>query len=191
MTKNLLTKILSLVQPADPIDVFVEEWRRERPDLDFGSVEITARLILLSGLLQRDWDTDAAANFDLGGGAFPVLLALRRVGAPFELTPTSLTREAYLSSGGMTQLLDRLEQRGLVVRRPHPTDRRGLLVQLTPDGVRLADDVLSLRLAKAEVFLAGLSPDERERLKVLLRALLMSLMPPEKDAPSPPNAVPS
>ena len=177
------------MQPADPIDAFVQEWRRERPDLDFSSVEITARVILLSGLLQRDWDADAAANFDLGGGAFPVLLALRRVGAPFELTPTSLTREAYLSSGGMTQLLDRLELRGLVVRRPHPTDRRGLLVQLSPDGVRLADDVLSLRLAKAEAFLAGLSADEREGLKALLRALVMSLMHQEMDAPSAPNAL--
>jgi DNA-binding MarR family transcriptional regulator len=179
------------VQSVDPIDAFVEEWRRERPDLEFGSVEITARLVLLSGLLQRDWDADAAANFDLGGGAFPVLLALRRVGAPFELTPTSLTREAYLSSGGMTQLLDRLEHRGLVVRRPHPTDRRGLLVQLTPDGVRLADDVLSLRLAKAEAFLAGLSSAERDGLKTLLRALLKSLMQPEMDTPATPDALAS
>jgi len=177
--------------PVDPIDDFVEQWRRERPDLDFSSVEITARLVLLSGLLQRDWDADAAANFDLGGGAFPVLLALRRVGAPFELTPTSLTREAYLSSGGMTQLLDRLELRGLVARRPHPTDRRGLLVQLTADGVRLADEVLSLRLAKADAFLTGLPPDARETLKTLLRALVMSLMQPEMDVLSGPDALPS
>jgi DNA-binding MarR family transcriptional regulator len=179
------------VQPVDPIDAFVDEWRRQRPELDFSSIEITARLVLLSGLLQRDWDTDAAANFDLGGGAFPVLLALRRVGAPFELTPTSLTREAYLSSGGMTQLLDRLERRGLVARRPHPTDRRGLLVQLTPEGVRLADDVLGLRLAKAEAFLAGLPLDARADLKALLRALLMSLVEPQMDPPPDPDALPS
>jgi DNA-binding MarR family transcriptional regulator len=179
------------VQPVDPIDVFVEEWRRERPDLDFSAVEITARLVLLSGALQRDWDTSAAANFDLGGGAFPVLLALRRVGAPFELTPTTLSREAYLSSGGMTQLLDRLEQRGLVARRPHPTDRRGLLVQLTPDGRRLADDVLTLRLTKAAAFLAGLTAEQREQLQTLLRALLVSLTRDEKRNTSDTNALPS
>jgi DNA-binding MarR family transcriptional regulator len=174
---------------SDPIDSFVEEWRRERVDLDFGPVEITARLVLLSGLLQRDWDADAAANFDLGGGAFPVLLALRRVGAPYELSPTSLMREAYLSSGGMTQLLDRLEGRGLVARRPHPTDRRGLLVRLSPQGVQLADDVLSLRLSKAEAFLTGLSADQREQLKTLLSALLASVMQPHIDAHATPDAL--
>ena len=98
---------------------------------------------------------------------------------------------AYLSSGGMTQLLDRLEQRGLVARRPHPTDRRGLLVQLTPDGRRLADDVLTLRLTKAAAFLAGLTAEQREQLQTLLRALLVSLTRDEKRNTSDTNALPS
>ena len=173
------------MQSVDPVDLFVAQWQHERPDLDFGPVDITARLIHLSGLLQRDWNAAAAANFDLGGGAYPVLLALRRVGAPFALTPTDLMREAYLSSGGMTQLLDRLESRALVTRGRHPTDRRGVLVSLTPEGVRLADDVLTLRLAKAAAFVSSLSAADRAHLHTLLRALAKAQR--EDDAPPSPE----
>jgi DNA-binding MarR family transcriptional regulator len=145
-------------------------------------MEVTARISHLNALLQRTW-TASAADFDLGGSALQVLLALRRVGPPFELMPTDLCREAFLSSGGMTQLLDRLEPRGLVERVRHPTDRRALLVRLTLDGRALADDALARRLATARAAVAGLKSADHAALVALLRTLLSSFDTQAHDAP--------
>jgi DNA-binding MarR family transcriptional regulator len=157
----------------DDVQTFISQWRRQRPDLDFHALEVTARISRLNGLLQHAWSA-SVADFDLGSGALQVLLALRRIGAPFELTPTDLCRDAFLSSGGMTQLLDRLEPRGLVERTRHPTDRRGLLVRLTPDGRTLADEALARRLASAQSAVAGLRSEEHTALVALLQTLLSS-----------------
>ncbi len=157
----------------DLLNAFVQEWRRQRPDLDFAAMEVTARVVHLSALIQRAWSA-AATDFDLGTAALQALLALRRVGPPFELTPTDLCRESFLSSGGMTQLLDRLESRRLVERAPHPRDRRGLLVRLTPEGLGLADEAVARRLAGAQAIVAGLNASEQQTLVSLLQTLLGS-----------------
>jgi DNA-binding MarR family transcriptional regulator len=115
------------------------------------------------------------AGFGLNRGEFDVLATLRRSGAPFRLTPTALFKDLMLSSGAMTNRLDRLERAGLISRAPDPSDRRGTLVELTPRGLELVDAAVAAHLANEQRLLAALSPDEREQLAGLLRTLMRSL----------------
>jgi DNA-binding MarR family transcriptional regulator len=108
-------------------------------------------------------------------GEFDVLAALRMSGAPFELSPTALFRILCLSSGAMTNRLDRLESRGLVQRRPDPEDRRAIVVGLTPAGREIVDRTVVDMLAGGAKLLAGLSAEEQTTLANLLRKLLVSL----------------
>jgi len=100
---------------------------------------------------------------------------LRSTGAPYELSPTALFRILCLSSGAMTNRLDRLESRGLVRRRPDPEDRRAIVVGLTPAGRKLVDATVGDMLAEVAKLLAGLTDDEQTTLANLLRKLLVSL----------------
>ena len=111
------------------------------------------------------------ARFGLDPPAFDVLATLRRSGAPHALTPGSLMRTAMVTSGAITQRLDRLEARGLVTRGPHPDDGRVVVVALTPAGLTLVDEVLPAHLQTEEHLLAALSPLERATLAALLRTL--------------------
>ena len=111
------------------------------------------------------------ARFELDPAAFDVLATLRRSGEPYALTPGDLMRTAMVTSGAITQRLDRLEARGLVVRGPHPDDGRGVLVTLTGAGRRLVDEVLPAHLATEERLLAPLTAAERAELAALLALL--------------------
>ena len=104
-----------------------------------------------------------------------ILAALRRSGPPYALNPKELLSSVMISSGGMTKRLDRLEEAGLVTRRPDPSDRRGISVKLTPRGRRTVDRALEIHSANEEALLEPLNADERELLGVLLRKLLVSL----------------
>src|SRR3954454_16982078 len=117
----------------DGVDELVEAWARERPDLDLAPVEVFSRISRLSrhlDLARRDAFTAAQVE----SWEFDVLAALRRAGPPYELSPGRLLRETLVTSGMMTNRVDRLAARGLVERLPDPKDRRGVLVQLTPAG---------------------------------------------------------
>lgn len=118
-------------------------------------------------------------RFGLNGGEFDVLATLRRSGAPYTLTPTALFTELMLSSGAMTNRLDRLEQAGLIQRRPDPADRRGTLVVLTPVGLTLIDAAVAEHVANERRLLTPLTADEQVQLAGLLRKLLPAL----EDAP--------
>jgi DNA-binding MarR family transcriptional regulator len=115
------------------------------------------------------------ARAGLQAGEFDVLATLRRSGAPFTLSPTQLYEAAMISSGGMTDRLDRLERAGLVVRRPDPKDRRGKLIVLTDPGKRLIDEALSRHVANEERLLLSLSEGEQETLSALLKKLIAAL----------------
>src|SRR4051812_50113960 len=117
----------------DEVDELVEAWARERPDLDLAPVEVFSRIGRLSrplALARRDAFTAARVE----SWEFDVLAALRRVGAPYELSPGRLLRETLVTSGTMTNRVDRLAARGLGERLPDPHDPRGGLVPLTPQG---------------------------------------------------------
>jgi DNA-binding MarR family transcriptional regulator len=154
----------------DAVDRLLAQWARERPDLDtrpMGVVGRVSRVARRIDLAQRA----TFARFDLDPAAFDVLATLRRSGEPYALTPGDLMRTAMVTSGAITQRLDRLEARGLVVRGPHPDDGRGVLVTLTGAGRRLVDEVLPAHLATEERLLAPLTAAQRAELAALLALL--------------------
>jgi DNA-binding MarR family transcriptional regulator len=160
--------------PPDHMDLIVAQWRRERPDLDVAALGLLGRLFRTAQLADAALAEGIAAH-DLQPGWFDLLAALRRAGAPYELNPTKLMRATMLSSGGTTKRLDRVEDAGLVERRPDPSDRRGTLVGLTRKGRAVVDDAVVTHLANEERLLRRLSAPQRRALDDLLRALLADL----------------
>jgi len=158
----------------DSIDALIAEWRRERPDLDPSPVAILGRLHRISARLQRRIET-WLTPLDLTWESFSLILTLRRSGSPFALRPTDLYRESLLTSGAITNRIDRVEKRGLVRRRQDPKDGRVIVVQLTAAGRRLADKAVAIHFrALAETF-GGLSRQECAQLNTSLARLMAVL----------------
>ena len=157
----------------DEIDRIVEQWNRTRPDLDVSPTHTLQRITRLS-LLQGVSFGRVFASYGVSFGEFLVLAALRRAGPPYRMNPTRLFNSVILSSGAMTNRLDRLEEMGLVERQPDPSDRRGRLVALTDRGRELVDAAVVDHLENEERLLEALDAAEREQLAALLRKLLLS-----------------
>jgi DNA-binding MarR family transcriptional regulator len=164
--------------PADPrachdeVDRLVEAWRHERPDLDVAPLEVLSRVSRLARHLDRARRT-AFAEHDLEPWEFDVLSALRRAGAPYQLTPSKLLTQTLVTSGTMTNRIDRLAAKDLVKRLPDPGDRRGVLVQLSDTGRERVDGAFEGLLAQERELLGGLSAEDREALAGLLRTLVL------------------
>jgi DNA-binding MarR family transcriptional regulator len=156
----------------DEVDRLVEAWARERGDLDLRPMEVLSRVTRLGHHLDRA-RRQAFAEHDLEPWEFDVLAALRRAGAPYELSPGRLLRETLVTSGTMTNRVDRLAARGLVERLPDPRDRRGVLVRLTDSGRSTIDGALSGLLDRERALLAALPPADQQRLAALLRTLVL------------------
>lgn len=163
-------------QRQDRVDIILAQWRRERPDLNPSPMGVVGRISRAAQILSRALEA-TFATFELNGGEFDVLATLRRAGSPFRLTPTALFTELMLSSGAMTNRLDRLERAGLIARLPDLSDRRGTLVELTPKGRELVDAAVAAHLDNEYRLLAALSDAEQEQLAQLLRKLLRSHEP--------------
>jgi DNA-binding MarR family transcriptional regulator len=162
---------------SDAVDGIVDQWRRERPDLDPSGKHITGRIVRLASLFQAEFERVKGRVFGVHGlkeTDFGVLSPLRRVGEPFELTPTELARHKMITSGGMTAALDRLEAKGMIVRVPNPGDRRGSLVRLTEQGREVIDASMKLHAEVEQMLVAPLSEQERADLQRLLRKLLLA-----------------
>src|SRR3954470_1839043 len=157
---------------SDEVDRLVEAWQRERADLDLGPMEVLSRVTRLSHHLDRA-RRQAFTEHGVESWEFDVLAALRRAGHPYELSPGRLLRETLVTSGTMTNRVDRLEARGLVERLPDPYDRRGVLVRLTPTGRTTVDGALEGLLSRERDLLAGLDTAEQRRLAELLRTLVV------------------
>ncbi|QND56873.1 MarR family winged helix-turn-helix transcriptional regulator [Mesorhizobium huakuii] len=153
----------------------IEQWKRERPDLDVSPMGVLGRLNEASSLIARDRLAPLFARFGLQAGEFDVLATLRRSEAPYALTPTALYEATMVTSGAMTNRLDRLEKAGLILRGPHPNDRRGIVVQLTEKGLALIDEAVTAHVANEHEILAGLTRAEQETLARLLEKLIGSL----------------
>jgi DNA-binding MarR family transcriptional regulator len=156
----------------DEVDDLSEDWARERPDLDLSPVTVFSRLSRLSRHLDLA-RRDAFSAHEIESWEFDVLAALRRAGAPYELSPGRLLRETLVTSGTMTNRVDRLAARGFVERYPDPEDRRGVLVRLTPEGKEAVDGAFEALLEAEAGFLADLTEDEQHQLAGLLRSLLV------------------
>ncbi len=156
------------------MDELVEAWARERADLDLAPVEVFSRI----GRLARQLDRvrrEAFTEHRIESWEFDVLAALRRAGDPYQLSPGRLIRETLVTSGTMTNRVDRLTDRGLVERLPDPHDRRGVLVRLTPAGKEAVDSAFEALLASERALLTVLDERDRARLATLLRSLMGSL----------------
>jgi DNA-binding MarR family transcriptional regulator len=159
----------------DRADVAAKQWARERPDLRALAMALFERLSEAADRVLREHMNPVFAKAGLQAGEFDVLATLRRSGAPYTLSPTQLCEAAMISSGGMTDRLDRLERAGLVVRRPDAKDRRGKRIALTDPGKRLIDEALSRHVANAERLLLSLTEAEQETLNALLKKLIAAL----------------
>jgi DNA-binding MarR family transcriptional regulator len=156
----------------DEVDRLVEAWRHERSDLDLTPMEVLSRVTRLGHHLDRARRL-AFAEHAIESWEFDVLAALRRAGTPYELSPGRLLRETLVTSGTMTNRVDRLAARGLVERLPDPTDRRGVLVRLSPAGRTTVDGALEGLLARERALLAGLDAAQQRTLATLLRTLVV------------------
>ena len=154
----------------DEVDRIVDAWARERPDLDFSPLQVLSRVGRLSRHLERARRAAFAAS-DLESWEFDVLSALRRAGTPYQLSPKALLQQTLVSSGTMTNRIDRLVTRELVERRTDPNDGRGILVVMTPRGQERADRAIRELLDAERALLDALSPVDQERLASLLRKL--------------------
>lgn len=154
----------------DEVDRLVAAWRRERPDLDVEPLEVLSRVSRLARHLDRARRL-AFAEHNLESWEFDVLTALRRAGEPYQLSPGQLLTQTLVTSGTMTNRIDRLTKKGLVERLPDPSDRRGVLVRLTVEGQNRADQALAGLLDQERAILWQLSNARRADLAALLREL--------------------
>jgi DNA-binding MarR family transcriptional regulator len=160
-------------QQHDAVDRITEQWRAARPDLDPSPIEVIGRVSRLSRLVDRRL-AENFARHGLENWMYDVLATLRRGGPPYELAAGDLVRQAMVTTGAITNRIDRLEERGLVERVAAP-DRRKVIVRLTPDGLALVDEVAVGHLATEQEILADLSARERRDLARLLRTTLLTL----------------
>jgi DNA-binding MarR family transcriptional regulator len=157
----------------DHVDYIISQWKREMKDVDVSPMAVIGRLSRvaehLNKLLQKNY-----SKYSINGGEFDVLASLRRTGEPYQLTPTELYNSLMITSGTITNRLDRLEKTGLISRSPNPEDRRGTLVTLTKKGITLMNEAYPAHITHEEGLLNTLSNDERSTLISLLRKLLIS-----------------
>ena len=160
---------------SDKVGAVVAGWRAVLPGLDPSALELVGRVLVLGQHLERSANA-ALARHELTLGEFDILGTLRRRGRG-GMTPTQLLRWVILTSGGMTARLTRLEERGLLARRPDPADGRGVLVELTAKGQRLIDAAAAARFAEAERSLPPMTDAERRTLSRLLVRWLGEVAP--------------
>lgn len=169
---------LARMENRDEVDRLIAAWKRERPDADLSPLAILSRITRISrhlDLARRD------AFADLETWGFDVLAALRRAGAPHTLSPSQLMQETMVSSGTMTNRLDRLEELNLINRQPDPSDGRGSLVSLTALGMRKVDLALDQLIESERTFLTDLSKSEQAQLADLLSRLAANFDIPTED----------
>src|SRR3954451_5069982 len=155
----------------DEVDKLTEAWARERPDLDLGPVAVFSRISRLARHLDLA-RREAFTAQEIEPWEFDVLAALRRAGAPYELSPGRLLRATLVTSGTMTNRIDRLAVRGVVERHPDPDDRRGVIVRLTREGKSAVAGAFTALIEAEKDLLAELPAGPQKELAGLLRRLL-------------------
>ena len=154
----------------DEVDLIVEQWQRERPEVDVSGMAIIGRLVRLEKAIRPRLD-EVFAMHDLESWEFDVLATLLRSGEPNRLTPGELLESMMITSGAMTNRIDRLEQRGFLKRAKNPNDGRQVLVSLTSKGRKKVDAALLDHAANEVAILSALSQSEQHQLVDLLRTL--------------------
>ena len=161
----------------DPTDRLLSGWDDARPDFEVGALQVTARLSRIGAHLARRQEA-VFSRFGLNRGEVGALSALRIAG-PHQLSPTRLGKGLMLSSAGVTSRIDRLERRGFVRRLDDPFDRRGVIIELTAEGLAVVDAAVAANTASDRLLLERLDPEEVVQLEALLRKLLAGLELPD------------
>ena len=160
----------------DGVDLIVEQWRHERPDLDSSPIGVIGRISRLARELEQRLEP-VYREQGLETGWYDVLATLRRSGPPYRLRPTEFAGALMLTSSGTTKRLDKLEQAGLIARTPDPDDRRGTLISLTDEGRNVIDATTGAHWDNERRILGALGEDDQRRLADLLRKLQLGLPP--------------
>jgi len=160
---------------SDSVDRMIQEhdWVNY-PELDLVVEGIVNRIHFLGKYLKRSFD-ETASEFGINKGELDVLKHLHHAGDPFQMSPSRLSDRLHLSSGAMTNRLDRLESRGLIRRLPDPSDRRGTLVELTEKGVEIYWSAIDRQIKKEKALCDPLGESERKQLADLLRKLMFEI----------------
>jgi len=166
----------------DAVDDIADQWRRERPEINTAAMTLIGRHNRFHAHVEATLRA-YFAGYGLDVSEFDVLATLRRSGAPYELNARALLESAMVTSGAITNRVDKLSGKGLVERRPCPSDRRAVLIRLTPQGRELVDRILPGHVANEARLLAALSDDEQRQLDRLLSKLLVA-----REGPTPPPA---
>ena len=161
------------MEERDVVDRIIGQWNTERPDVDASPLEVIGRLSRLSRLVDRVL-AENFAKYDIEAWMFDVMATLRRSGEPFELAAGQLVRQTMVTTGAMTNRIDRMEQRGLV-ERIAAEDRRKVIVRLTPKGLALVDEVIATHMETEQQILAGLTGSQRSQLAGNLKKMLLHL----------------
>jgi len=159
---------------TDWTDRLLSNWTEVEPWFEGGAYEVTARISRIALHIARHQE-EVFGRFGLNRGDVGVLSALRFAGPSQQLSPAQLFKGLMISSAGITSRLDRLEKRGLVRRERHPSDRRGVLVELTDEGRRVLDEAVRANTEAERELIAGLEPAEARELSTLLRKMLTGL----------------
>jgi len=163
-----------MTTPADDVDRIVEAWSRERPDLDISPLEVLSRVTRIAKRVDK-YRREAFKASHLESWEFDVLAALRRAGAPYQLSPKSLMAETLVSSGAMTHRLRKLEARGFITRSSDPDDGRGVVVRLMPSGRDAVDLAFSTLIEAEHSLITALAPGEKAAVARALRSLSLNV----------------
>lgn len=172
---------------GDHVDWLMTQWRAERPDVDISPMGVVGRVKRASRLLERG-QAEYFATLDLQSWEFDILATLRRAGAPYQLTAGGLVEASMVTSGAITNRIDRLAARELVTRATDPANRRSVLITLTERGRELIDAALAGHVENEARLLAVLDPAQREQLAALLRTLLVGLGDTSHNVPATPQS---
>lgn len=161
----------------DHVDSILSQWARERPELDVSPMAVIGRLSRAAAAVEARL-SDTYARHGIDAATFDVLATLVRQGEPHEMTPAHLAADAMITTSAVAQRLNRLESLGLITRRADPSDGRGKLVRITPDGSAVIDRALPDHLATEAALLSSLEPDQRDTLAHLLGVLARTAITP-------------
>lgn len=175
---------------SDRVDEIVKQWQAQRPDLDTSGMAVIGRLSRLDKLIRPLLD-DVFADHGLESWEFDVLATLFRCGEPHQLTPGQLLESTMVTSGAMTNRLDRLEQRGLVTRTKSPDDGRQVLVSLTTTGRSTVDAAVTDHASNERRIVEALGPRQQQQLVGLLRQLHLALEAEPSPTSSPQKVEPA
>ena len=168
----------------DVVDHVQEQWAAERPELDTSAFSVIGRVSRLSRIIDKRLVENFEAHGLDGDWMFDVLMTLRRAGEPYQLTAGELVRQTMVTTGAMTNRIDRLEERGYVKRIADPGDRRVVLVRLTPEGREIVDETAVAHYRLERELLQGLTPQQRDKLAATMRSLLIDLGDVPEDPPA-------